>query len=326
MNDSNKKLNIFLKLKENFKMQLLVCIILCSIVIVGFLIINGDINNKKYTIVDDISLINMVENIDKVDDNITLRGYAFILERDSTNSSISVFLRNVDTGREVWLKTKHVDRSDVNDYYDCEYNYGNSGFTASIDNDKLDKDEVYEIIINVDYKDIKDSTKRDNFRTTVSSKQYIQDSKLYSYNPNEFNMPDLSIKSDFLNEVFQNGRLCFYQKDAGMYLYQYNDKLYWVATKDFKFDPDGSTYIICGFYSSQINKLPKAYREQKLDRQSFYFEEYEYKEEDTSPYRVAIRNIPKEYPITYMITGVYDEKAEVRTLEKYLHLNTIVPQ
>ena len=323
MKENTKKPDISSKIKDNFKMQLLVCIILSSIVIVSYMIINGSINNKrlrKYTIVDDISLINMVENLDIEDDKIILRGYAFILERDSIDSSISVFLRNADTGREVWLENEHVDRPDVNAYYDCEYNYGKSGFVASIDNDKLDKDEVYEIIINVDNIDSKE---KDNFRTTVSSKQYIQDNKLYSYNPNEFDMPDLSMESDLLKEVFQNGHLCFYQKDAGMYLYQYNDKLYWVVTKDFKFEPDGSTYIICGFYTSQISKLSNTDRQQGVDRLSFYFEEYEYKEENTSPYRVAILNIPKNYPITYMITGIYDEKTEIRTLEKYIHLNTI---
>ncbi len=326
MRDNKKKSFIFSKIEESFKLQLVICIMLCSVVAMGFFVINRYVNiekSREYTIVDNISLINFVENTNIEDDNIILRGYAFVLEKNSTNSLISVFLRNVDTGREVWLETMNVDRPDVNAYFDCEYYYGNSGFVASIDNNKLSKDDTYEIIINVDYMDTEASERKYN-RITVSTKQYIQGIRLYSYNPNEFDLPDLSIESDMLREVFQNGRLYFYQKDAGMYLYQYNDKLYWVATKDFEFEPDGSTYIIYAFYTSQADKLPDNHIQQKFDRRSFYFEDYEYKEEITMPYRVAIRDIPKDYPITYMITGIYDEKTEIRIFEKYLHLDTIV--
>ncbi|NLJ91163.1 MAG: hypothetical protein GX323_09725 [Clostridiales bacterium] len=324
MRNNQKKPSILSKVKDSFKLQLLVCFILSSIVIVIFIIINktlDEIISREYTIVDDIKLINSIENISIEDDDIILKGYAFKLDNNSIGSSISVFLRNVDTGQEVWFDTEQIERYDVNSYYDCEFDYSNSGFVASASSDKLDKDEIYEIIINVDYNNNNTDTKKT--RRTVSAQRYIYNEELYAYNPNEFDKPDMDIESELLREVFDNGQLYLYQKDAGMYVYQYMDKLYWIATKDFEFEETGLTYIIYSFYTSQINKLPEDRIQHRFDRLSFYFEEHEYKDEVTVPYRVAIRDIPSDYPITYMVTGIYDTENEIRVWDKYIHLSNV---
>lgn len=322
----NKKQHIISLVQENFLMQLLVCVLLCFFVIIGFLIINRAIGYKisrDYTIVEDIRLVNSIENASIDDESIILSGYAFMLENNSADSSISVFLRNVDTYSEIWLDTEQTDRPDVNSYFDSS-NYGFSGFIASGVIDKLDKDDIYEIFINIDYLESNGTLGNKKTRRTVSTERYIQGDKLYYYNLNEFDNPDLNIESDLLKEVFQNGILYYYNKEDAMYIYQYKDKFYWIATKDFDFDQEGATYIIYSFYTSQVNKLPKHRIQHKFDRLSFYFEDYEYKEELTAPYRVAIRDIPNFYPITYMTTGLYDRINDKSVWTKSLHLDNIL--
>jgi len=135
--------------------------------------------------------------------------------------------------------------------------------------------------------------------------------------------PDLNIKSELLREVFTNGRLCFYQKNEGMYVYQYNDQLYWIANEEFDYDEDKLTYIQYQLYTPQINKLPENRMQYGFDNLDFNFEEYEYVDENTAPYRVAIKDIPADYPITYIVTGVYDTVNKAWIWQKQINMNPI---
>jgi hypothetical protein len=228
-----------------------------------------------------------------------------------------LLLRGVNNGKEVWLDTEQSARPDVNSYYYYDYNYENSGFFAEVNENKLHKDECYVLLINLDYTDI--TAKK--VRKTVSSNRYILNGELYTYNPAEYDEPNINIESDLLRKVFSDGKLCFYQKDAGMYVYQYDGKLYWVATKDFKFDASGLTYIPYQLFTSQINKLPAERIKSKTANLDFKFEQQEYTKENTAPYRVAIRDIPVDYPITYIKTGVYDVMNKVWAWTKYFHID-----
>lgn len=291
--------NTLKKIEENFKMQILVCIILSTVLIIIFFILNNVVDKKnshKYTISENINLINKIENISIEGDNIFLDGYAFLKGIDSKGSSISLFLLNSNNSDEVWSDIKQFERKDVDSYFTSENIYKHSGFRAYINNDLKD-DECYEIILNIDYKDIDLHTKRQ----TVSSKKYILNERLYDYNPYNFDKPELNIHSELLSKVFSEGSLCLYQKDAGVYIYQYSGRLYWIATEDFIFDENGQTNITYTLYTTQDYKLPN--QKYIFDNKGFYFEQYEYKDEVTKPFRIAIREIPENYAITYIKTG-----------------------
>ncbi|NLL93160.1 MAG: hypothetical protein GX225_03315 [Clostridiales bacterium] len=322
MEERPKRYSIISKYKDNFMLKLLLCIVLCSLIIIFFLIVNKILDvriSREYTIVDDIRFMNSIEKVTTEKDEIKLEGYAFILEKNSYDNMISVFLRNVVTENEIWFDMEQVDRVDVSSHFDSEHDYINSGFIASIDKRALSSEEIYEIIINIDYSDTNDKSKK-AIRKTVSSNQYLLGGELYSYNPIEFDMPNMNIESELIKEVFTNGKLCFYQKEEGMYVYQYEGRLYWIATDDFKFDENDKTYIIYHLYTSQVNKLPEHRIQHKFDNLDFNFEKYEYMDENTAPYRVAIRNIPDEYVITYIYTGVYNMEIKKIYWKNRFHL------
>lgn len=319
-----RKNNILFRIDQSFKLQMVVCIILSFIVITGFFIANKILDVRKaeeYTIVNDIKFINSIESIIYKDNDIILRGYAFLLDRNANDSSISIILHNTETEEDIWLNTVQSARHDVNNYYDCEYDYKNSGFIASTDEEKLDKDALYEIIINIDYKD---NTNENSIvkRKTVSSGRYILNDKLYDYNPNKFDLPNMKSESDFLWELFTNGQLCLYQKDYNMYVYQYQGKLYWIVSKDYQFS-DNET-IIYHLYTTQVSKLPENRIQYKFDNMDFKFEQYECTDMSTDTYRVAVRNIPDDYPIAYVTTGVYDRENKKSVWTKNFQLRRVV--
>lgn len=197
--------------------------------------------------------------------------------------------------------TEQNARQDLNSYFDSGYNNENSSFFANSKADKLHTDECYEVILNIDYTD----TDRNKVRKTVSSNKYIVNGIIYDYNPIEFDEPDMNIESVLLREVFTNGKVCFYSKEEGLYVYLYDNMLYYIATKDFIFNESG-TIVYCHLYPSKVDKLPSESIPDKLEYRDFYFEQQEYKEENTTPYRVAIRDISADYVITHIDTGVYD--------------------
>lgn len=305
MENNKKRQNILKRIEGNFKFQILLCVVLCFLVIIAFFITNKLIDKKKfheYNITEDIRLINSIENINANNSKLILDGYALILERDSIDSTISLFFLNTESSAEVWPDIEQVDRHDVNSYFSAEYNYENSGFQAYVDYEDIMKDECYEIFINIDYPD--ESSGIGTVRKTVSTNQFILDGQLYDYNPDEFDSPDLNVQSELLRKVFSDGKLYHYQKDAGMYIYQYRGQLYWIATSDFVFYENrvkAFPYII----RTSDASIPSDQRVQYLD---FDFEKYEYKDEVTEPYRVAIRDIPNDFSITYITTGHYDRE------------------
>lgn len=329
MKSDKKKNDYFEIIENNFGLKLIICFVLCSIIIMAFLSINRAIDRKKfqvYTIVDDIKLMNSIENISTDNNKFNLSGYAFILDRNANNSNISVFLLNVETKEEIWLNTITSKRADVNSYFKCEYDYENSGFIASSNAKKLKKDQIYEIIINIDYIDQLNNNYSNKNRMTVSSNKYILNNELYAYNPNEFDIPDMNVKSEMLKEVFSKGKLCYYFKDAGMYVYQYNDKLYWITNENFEFQEKGETFIPYHVFTTQVNRLPEERIQYKYDYFDFFFEKYENSDDFNSPYRVAIRDIPKDYAITYIRTGVYNLSDKNWIYEKMFHLDNYLIQ
>lgn len=313
--------NKSIELKE----KLFICLVLCLIVLLSFIFVNKRIDKNKfreYKIANDIKLINSIESINIENDNIIISGYAYLLNISSRNSSISLFLNNIDNEEDIWIDIEQVERLDVNSYFNSEYDYSYSGFIGNINKNKLNQDDLYEIVINIDYY-ANDDLNSKKVRKTVSSKQYIFNNRLYNYNPYEFDKPDLNIDSDVLKNVFLNGELCFYKKESGMYVYQYEGKLFWIATKEFEFENNKSVYIPFQVFTSQADKLPKnrvQYMSLNLD---FDFMSYELIDEMTEPYRVAIRDIPEDFPITYIKTGVYDKKNREWIWTKSFHIKNI---
>lgn len=309
MLNSKKTASILAKIEDNIIWKILTCIILSFIIIVFFLIFNKAIDRslfRKYKIINDVKIVSSIEDIYFENDKIVFNGYAFISDRHSKDDSISLFLYNVDTKEEIWFNAEKKNRPDVSKYFESEYNYDNSGFIAFADSKKIKKDVTYEVIINIDYPDANNETFKKTSRRTVSTNRFLLNGKLYHYNPNEFDKPRTDIKSDLLKEVFDKGYLCFYNKDIGLYLYQYNRKLYWIAKDDFEFEQSGNTFIIFRLYTTQVDKLPEKRIKHKFDNLDFIFEQYEFKDEITTPYRVAIREIPQDYIITNVKVGVYD--------------------
>lgn len=321
-----------MKVKKN---SIVIKIIICIVLTVGIIITYRHFDKKldielfqRHTEYEDINIINDIEKMDTKDGLIELDGYAFKIGINSEDTLISVFLKeieeDVDKPNTIWFNMEYTDKEYVNNKYKEEKDYLHSGFLASLEEDKLNKDAIYEVMVRLrtEVKSTDEEGKETVVKTNnaVSSNFYLHQGKLLDYNPKVFKSPNLDVKSNLLKNVFIDGDLRFYDGDIGLYVYQYDGKLYWIADENFKWDEDETTYIIYHLRTNQVDKLPEERIQYAFDNLDFYFETIEYKDEDTSPYRMAFKEIPVDYAITYVNTGHYDTEVSKSHWTKPFHI------
>ena len=241
---------------------------------------------------DDFSWVYQVDSIEKKDGMLQITGWAFALDEDAQQENCEIILYDTKTGKGVYPKMIYESRDDVNEYFLCDYDYTESGFTANISTRYLQlEDTVYEILL-------RPKGERKAFSTNV----YYSDEKIMYVHPDEF-VP-LEVAGTDLEEVVEQGVLRVYRPDYGMYVYQYEGDLYWIAESNYGF-VHGDTTIQYQMNTTQIEKLP----EQRLVNNTlwsnlgFRFSTKELLEWDTGKYRVAKCSLPTEYSLTKIWTG-----------------------
>lgn len=243
---------------------------------------------------DDFSWVYQVDSVEIKDGKLLLKGFAFQLGVNAVENNYEIVLRELETGKRYFLKMSYLERKDVNDYFLCEYDYLQSGFVAEIKEKRLDLDEKnYEVLLRVAGE-----------QTAYQTDTYLSEGKLMYANPTEF-VP-LEVAGTDLDEVVGNGVVRVYRPDCGMYVYQYDGALYWIAEPGYGF-VDGDTTIQCQLSTTQAKKIPHHRIENKLnwDNIGFLFSANELTELDTGKYRVTKKRLPSEYSIVKIWTGNY---------------------
>lgn len=293
---------------ENRKYQAVI-FILCMSVVLG---IYGGLSKvvaqnvlRSYQAVEDYDVVKYVEEANISKNVLTLSGWCFYKGVDSKEMSIQVFLRNEEDENDVVkLNVKREGREDINEYFDSEVNYVNCGFKASTKVDKLkNKSGNYEIFIGLKYED---ADKHVKTRKIISTKKSLRNGKLVATGYKE-EIPAFE-KEERINEVLEKGTVLVSRSDYDIYLYQYQDKLYWFAGEDYFFEEDATTHMQYQLFTTREDRLPyhRVERGLSFDNIGFEFEEKEIVC-DSSSFRVASYDIPQEYPITHIETGYYTE-------------------
>lgn len=265
-----------------------------------FIAVNNYIS-MGYTVVDDsYSYCHQIDSVAVEDNKLKITGWFFVLEEDTdpigNKSELRLILRDVETEKSYYLDTEQVVRTDVNDYFLCEYDYSNCGFAGEIKTNKLSlEDSIYEILIRNDMSE----------KGAVSTGNYVVDGNLEFINPNGFVEPKL--EGTDIEFVIKEGDIRDCRPEHGIYIYQYKDKLYWIADEKYSFEKNGSSLVQCEVATTQPGKLYEYGKPNRIDRDNrgFVFEGSELRDVNTGEYRVAVREIPDEYSVTGIWTGCH---------------------
>ena len=248
------------------------------------------LNIKK----DDFSWVYQVDSLKTEGKNLVLRGFAFELEKNSEKKAFEIILQEIESGKRYFPEMEYVERKDVNDYFMCEYDYLQSGFEATIKRTKLNlESEHYEVLL-------RDAGERKTYQTGI----YISKGILMYTNPLEYE--PLDVDGTDLEEIVEHGVLRVYRPEFGVYIYQYEDELYWIAKPEYGF-VDEDTYVQYQLYTTQIDRLPQHRLENNWywDNIGFMFSANESKDGMYGEYRVTKNMLPKEYSIKCILTGNY---------------------
>ena len=292
----------FLKELENSKRkQLFFFCISMFLIVTGYAVLISKIKIDKYLeftkVEDDLSWVFQVEDIYESEKDFVIEGWAFGLWKDAYQKAYDIILYDIESDKGYFPEMQYCAREDINEYFLCEYNYLQSGFSAHISMQDLELNEqIFEILI-------RPAKSKKAYSTGI----YIADGKLMYTNPKKFMSPE--VDGTDLQEIVENGILRIYRPNEGMYVYQYENQLYWIADAYYAFNESGDTYIQWHLETSQVENLPQYRLENNwhFDNLGFDFCENELKEWNTGRYRVARKELPVEYSIIRMNTGRHED-------------------
>ena len=238
--------------------------------------------------------------------------FGWVLHLDSKLVNTKIVLREVDGTIHKVLKTKEIKAQEIEEY--AKYleltEYSNKGFTFDISKNSLEQNVCYEILIYVTYEEDVVKTEKGIEKVIVEEKskkittaKYFYNGEIYNYNPLEFRIPEFTDKQ--MVEVIKNGQLCQYDAQNGVWIYFYDNYLYWVLDTAIESNKEDNLYMFFHFNTSKKERLPEHRREYGWDNRDFSFKDKELNLIEESVYKVARVDLEMEYPITYITTGHY---------------------
>lgn len=290
------------------------------VILIVFIIINAGINRwytRLFTLCPEGSKYCYgIDSLEREGNLIIIQGWFFELgkiqktqsnpDRDNVELLLGLIpleKATVDTKVEntsvMETKAAQEERNDVNSYFSCEFDYSKCGFTASIDCDDIDLSVTpYRLAIKPD---AKESSK------AILTNVYITQEGISYTDPR--NSLDLETEGTDLDTIVKGGVRLVSRPDHSCYVYQLGDKLYWIVDNDFAFVNDGLTYMQYQMETTQVNTLPtdRLNNDWVWSDMAGYFEEYEITNKiKCGKYRVMMRDIPRDYPVTSVMTGYFD--------------------
>lgn len=307
-----KKKKSFFKWLEEKKIRQVLFFVVSMVVLVGvfvptnlFFRWKSDKNViENLELVTDYKIISEIENVEVENNKINISGW--VLRQESKNVNVRVLLKATDGSDSKLLYTNKMERNDIGNYFKETWDFGEIGFVTDVKKDEL-LDTCYEVLLVLDYEreiQREEGTIVKSECKKFSTGEYLYNEKIYHYNPLVFSHP--KINDERIAEVVEAGILHANLENGEMYIYQYENALYWIIPADYAYLKD-KIYIPYHIRTSDVEKLPEDRRESGLENKSFTFEKNEMEIEDTA-YRVAVNKLPDEYPATDVLTGIYDRE------------------
>lgn len=246
-----------------------------------------------------------IESFDINQNKVRIKGWCFCLGLEASKHEnlkrntkpVFLLVDSKDDKNKLVIRSEWNKREDVNKYFSCDIDYSYCGLSGEINASKINiRDTKYKLLIKYD---------RDS-EHAIDTGCFIINGKLEYGEKNT----DLLRRTEGteLNEIVKNGEQKLSLPDRGIYVYQLNEFLYWIADEKFVFNDDKTIMVQYLIFSNQKERLPNGSKSFAEDKCSD-FTAYEITNlMDSGSFRVYKREIPNEYAITCIETGVWEKK------------------
>lgn len=283
------------------KVPLWVRTVVASVVIIGIAVVvdryvQDYVHRIARIVPDDYSCVFQIDSVQQEKNKFFLEGWVFKLKEDSIKNDFEIILYDYNGNKRYRTEVTDTLRTDVNEYFLCEFDYSNSGFTASIELEKLDLENVnYEVLI-------QSVGGNEVYKTGI----YIHKGEVMYAKPEEY--VTLEVEGTDIEAIVNEGILRVYRPDEGVYVYQRDENLYWIFDEKFKFE-SSNTYMELQLNTTQPGRLPEYRKVQNLESDNIRFciESMKIEAENTGKYVVAVITIPKQYSIEKFWCGKYNK-------------------
>lgn len=282
----------FKELEESRVKQVVFFCLTMMVLVIFYSLCMREIGKRLKIAPDSFLWTYQIDEVRAEEKGLFLAGWAFELEQNALGNNYEIVLLDIESDKLHYGDMKYVERKDVNEYFSCEFDYVKSGFEAEFKIKKRTfKEKDYEILLwKIGEKEAQ--------KTGI----FLSKGELMYANPKEYK--PLNVVGTDLEKIVENGVLRVYRPEHGVYVYQYENELFWITEPGYDFE-DGDTFIQYQLYTTQYDKLPEHRLENHWywDNKGFPFSIGEVKNMDTGIYRVAKSIIPNQYSITKIETG-----------------------
>ena len=311
-----EKLQFWKGIQNNKKKQVMFLVI--SIIILLFIYIptvqkirrireQDILENLQVT--TDLNLLFDMYDVEILKEDIKFSGWA--LHLNAKNLKLNLILRAVD-GSDIEIVTTDMhERTDVVEYINPSWDFGNCGFTTSIKKKELDATVCYEVQLVLYYEQERETQTNNEvveFYKKISTNYYLYNDQLYSYNPEQFIEP--AILDEELRQIIQEGTLKVFDLENLFWVYRYGNDIYCITNSSFGSMKEAKIGIPVMPYTSRPELLPEQRIQYGFDHLGFFYENEEYKRDSVLPYQVVKVTFSEEYPTTYVTMGLYNAETE----------------
>ena len=258
-------------------------------------------------VITDHTILTDVEDVKIKDGKVVLNGWG--LRLNTKNSAIHLVLQPTDGSTGQVLSPRCTDREDICDYFAPDWEFGKVGFSANVKESALQKDICYEILLTISYEETVEFEGKEygmERRRKITTGQYLYEGNLYRYNPKEFERPDITEPG--LVQVMDEGILRAYNQKERLWVYQYDNQLYFLINSESGSLRESVIKIPVLRYTSRVDLLPEEHKKNGYERLGSYYEDEYYRKVGVLPWQVVVVDLPTEYPVMSVNTGLYDNE------------------